>query len=162
MKKWNFMKLQGDLVQNSIGQVAFLEGEKSRHSSGSVSGSWCGFPQARSSSQINDRSIAISGSDWLEVPYTIYKAYFSDLWRGISTENMMNMAVTMGQYLHFSIQNFPLKENFPLNRALGRKMKGPSDYTLTSAHWDLESWKSRQWLNRASKHIFESNWGLKK
>ena len=56
-------------------------------------------------------------------------------------ENMMNMAVAMGlTYLHFSIQNFPLNREIPVEyRALGRKIKSPADSALTSAHWDLES-----------------------
>ena len=47
--------------------------------------------------------MAISGTDWLEVP-TIYKAYFSDLCKGIYPQNM---AQNMVQYLHFRILKFP-------------------------------------------------------
>ena len=49
-------------------------------------------------------SMAISGSDLLEVP-TMYKVYFSGLCKGIS---LQNMARNMVQYLNFRYLNGPL------------------------------------------------------
>ena len=49
-------------------------------------------------------SMAISGTDWLEVP-TIYKAYIRPKFQGISPQNMDKHLV---QYLHFRMLKFPL------------------------------------------------------
>jgi hypothetical protein len=50
-------------------------------------------------------SMAISGTDWLEVP-TIYKAYCSGLCKGISPQFIWPYMVLT--YLHFRILKFPL------------------------------------------------------
>ena len=63
-------------------------------------------------------SMAISGSDWLEVPIPYIRPYFSGLCKGISQQNM---ARNMVQYLHFRILKFPLK---------WRRIKIPIQYDL--------------------------------
>ena len=50
---------------------------------------------------------------WIEGTYTMYKAYFWGLCKGISPQNMAN---NMVQYLHFRILKFPWRFSWDVNQ----------------------------------------------